>query len=201
MLTSRAEHRVILRHDNADLRLTPIAHELGLIGDEPWTAFSHRREALAAARRHADRTKIPADAVPSTPLPGGATLADALRRPTVGVADVLARFPSETDPEIAARAEIEIKMDGYVRRQKLAIDRALRDEAVELPSGLDYAAVRALSHEAREKLDRTRPRTLGAAARIPGMTPADIALLSVHVHRLGMARPAQPPAERVAAPA
>ena len=75
-------------------------------------------------------------------------------------------------------------MDGYVRRQKTAIDRAARDEAVALPRDLDYAAIRALSREAREKLDRTRPRTLGAAARIPGISPADVALVSVHVHRL-----------------
>ncbi|HEY0394000.1 MAG TPA: tRNA uridine-5-carboxymethylaminomethyl(34) synthesis enzyme MnmG [Candidatus Elarobacter sp.] len=201
MLTSRAEHRVILRHDNADLRLTPIAHDLGLIGDDAWTAFSRRREALAATRRHADRTKVSADAVPGTPLPAGATLADALRRPTIGIAEVLALFPPGTDPEVATRAEIEIKMDGYVRRQQLAIDRAARDEAVTLPADLDYAAVRALSRVAREKLERARPRTLGAAARIPGMTPADIALIGVHVHRLGAARPSDLPVGRAAAPA
>jgi tRNA uridine 5-carboxymethylaminomethyl modification enzyme len=102
----------------------------------------------------------------------------------VTVADVLDRFPADIDPGIAARVEIELKMDGYVRRQQVAIERAGRDEAVALPAGLDYAAVRALSREAREKLDRVRPRTLGAAARIPGITPSDVALVSVHVHRL-----------------
>ncbi len=95
----------------------------------------------------------------------------------------LTAFPPGTDPEIAARVEIEIKMAGYVRRQQAAIDRAARDEAVALPADLDYAAIRALSGEAREKLERTRPRTLGAAARIPGITPTDVALLSVHLHR------------------
>ncbi|HYW52770.1 MAG TPA: hypothetical protein VE826_02305, partial [Dongiaceae bacterium] len=99
-------------------------------------------------------------------------------------AGVLDRFPAATDPEVAARVEIELKMDGYVRRQQLAIDRAGRDEAVRLPADLQYAAIRALSREAREKLERARPRTLGAAARIPGITPSDLALVSVHVHRL-----------------
>ena len=197
MLTSRAEHRVLLRHDNADLRLTPIARDLGLIDDETWSAFTARRDALAQARRHADQTRIGADALAASPdtdaaagrnaersLPQGATLADALRRPDVTVADVLNRFPAEIPREIAARAEIEIKMEGYVRRQQEAIDRAARDEAVALPPDLDYTTIRALSREAREKLERARPRTLGTASRIPGITPADVALVAVHVHRL-----------------
>jgi tRNA uridine 5-carboxymethylaminomethyl modification enzyme len=201
MLTSRAEHRVILRHDNADLRLTPIARDLGLIGDEAWTAFVHRREALHSARRHAETTRLPADAIAGTTLPPGATLADALRRPDVRVADVLDRFPPAIDREIASRVETEIKMDGYVRRQQLAIDRAARDESVCLPADLDYRSIRALSREAREKLDRARPRTLGAATRIPGITPADVALVSVHVHRIAAQRAAEAAKERAVAPA
>jgi tRNA uridine 5-carboxymethylaminomethyl modification enzyme len=192
MLTSRAEHRVVLRHDNADLRLTPIARSLGLIDDEAWAGFSRRSEALAFARRHAETTRlIPRTAGPAT-LPAGSTVADALRRPDLTIADLLDRFPPATDPEIAARAEVELKMDGYVRRQQLAIDRAARDEAVLLPPDLDYAAIPALSREAREKLDRARPRTLGAAARIPGITPSDVALVSVQVHRLTATRAATP---------
>jgi tRNA uridine 5-carboxymethylaminomethyl modification enzyme len=190
MLTSRAEHRVILRHDNADLRLTPLGRAAGLIDDEAWEAFSRRRSALESARRHAEATRLAPDALAGIVLPPGATLAGALRRPDVTVADVADRFPAGTETEIAARAEIELKMDGYVRRQQAAIDRAARDEGIGVPLDLDYSAIRALSREAREKLERARPRTMGAAARIPGITPADVALVGVYVHRAGAAEPA-----------
>jgi tRNA uridine 5-carboxymethylaminomethyl modification enzyme len=187
MLSSRAEHRVVLRGDNADLRLTPIGREIGLVDDRAWEAFCLRRDGVAAGRRAAEATRLGAVPAGRSILPVGATLADALRRPDVTIADVLEHFPAETDPEIAARVEIELKMDGYVRRQQLAIERAARDEAVVLPDDLDYGAIRALSLEGREKLHRVRPRTLGAASRIPGISPADLALLGVHLHRRTLA--------------
>jgi tRNA uridine 5-carboxymethylaminomethyl modification enzyme len=112
-------------------------------------------------------------------------IADALRRPELTHADLApGTFPDEFPVGIVERIEIETKMDGYVRRTEIAVNRAARDEAVVLPADLDYTAIRALSREAREKLERMRPRTLGAAARVPGLTPTDIALLGVHLHRL-----------------
>jgi len=187
MLTSRAEHRVMLRHDNADLRLTPVGRDVGLIDEDAWSAFEQRRDALAGGVRFAESARIGPARIGRDDLPAGATLADALRRPDIGVDDVRRHFPPATEDDVAARVEIEIKMDGYVRRRRKAIDRAARDEAVALPSDLDYDAVPALSREGREKLARIRPRTLGAASRIPGITPTDVALVSVHLHRLILA--------------
>lgn len=183
MLTSRAEHRVILRHDNADLRLTPIGRDIGLVGDREYEAFNARRTALKLAQGLAERTRVGALRVgPSTMAPGS-TIADALRRPELSFADVANRFPQTISAEIGERTHIEIAMAGYVRRAQLAIERAAGDEAKLLPETLDYLAIPQLAREAREKLTRVRPRTLGAAARIPGITPADLEILRVLVHR------------------
>src|SRR5581483_2958534 len=183
MLTSRAEHRVVLRHDNADLRLTPLAREAGLIDDAGWEAFRRRRDALEAARRASQTARLSAASATALDVAPGTTIAQALRRPDVRIEMIAGEIPGGADRETATRLEIELKMEGYVRRQDGAIARAARDEAIQLPVDLDYGRIRALSREAREKLDRVRPRTLGAAARIPGLTPADLALLGVHIHR------------------
>jgi tRNA uridine 5-carboxymethylaminomethyl modification enzyme len=182
MLTSRAEHRVLLRHDNADLRLTPAGRENGLVGDAQWEAFLRRRSQLEAGRRKAENTRIGADCIGGERFPPGQTLADALRRPALGFSDVAERFDPPLNPEIGERVAIELKCEGYVRRQELAIERATKSENVTIPPDFDYGAIAALSREAREKLGKRRPRTLGMAGRIPGITPSDVAIVGVFLH-------------------
>src|SRR5579862_2227269 len=183
MLTSRAEHRIVLRHDNADLRLTPIGRAIGLVADEAWESFELRRERLNAARKRAETTRFGATELGGERLPAGSTLADALRRPTLTFDAVAERFDPPLEREIGERIAIEIKCEGYVRREQLAIEKAARAEAVTIPDELDYASIHALSREAREKFEKQRPRTLGMAARIPGITPSDVAIVALYVHK------------------
>jgi tRNA uridine 5-carboxymethylaminomethyl modification enzyme len=183
MLTSRAEHRVILRHDNADTRLTPIGREMGLVHDAAWDAFEGRQHALHTAISRAERSRVGAGSIKDQTFDAGATLADALRRPTLEFGDIADRFEPALGSEIGERAAIEIKVAGYVRRQEIAIEKAAKTERIEIPESFDFREIRALSREAREKLSAQRPRTLGAAGRIPGVTPADVAILGLFVHR------------------
>jgi tRNA uridine 5-carboxymethylaminomethyl modification enzyme len=146
---------------------------------------------LATAAAGARRVKVGGRTIGVAVMPPGATVADVLRRPDVRYADVAAELPA-VSTETGERLEIEIKMAGYVGRQEAAIARAATDEAVLVPAEFDYRAVAALSLEARDKLSRVRPRTLGAAGRVPGITPADLAVLSVVLHRRGAIRVAVP---------
>ncbi len=186
MLTSRAEHRVVLRHDNADVRLTPLGRAIGLVDDAAWEAFVRRREALLAGKAAAESTRLGVSVVGEQRFEAGSTIADALRRPQVRFDDVAPRFDPPVAPEIGERVAIEIKCEGYVRREELAIERAGKDERIAIPADFDYRAISALSREAREKLTERRPRTLGVAARIPGITPSDVAIVGLFVHRLSV---------------
>ncbi len=183
MLTSRAEHRIVLRHDNADLRLTPIGRAVGLVDDKAWEAFERRRDDLRLARKRADATRLGSVAIGAERFDAGETIADALRRPQLGFEQVADRFEPRLDPEIGLRLAIEVKCEGYVRREELAIERAARAERVTIPLDFDYEEIRALSREGREKFARQRPRTLGMAARIPGVTPSDVAILALFVYK------------------
>lgn len=176
MLTSRAEHRVVLRHDNADLRLSPLGHALGLLGADDYERFRERRDAHERAHERVRVTRMPRVAGVA-----GRSVADYLRRPEVAFTDV-ARLVPEIAPQILERVEIDLKLEGYVGRAQTAIARAARDESTALPADFDYAQIRQLSREAREKFARHRPRSLGAAARIPGITPADIGILTIVLH-------------------
>jgi len=170
MLSSRAEHRVILRHDNADLRLSEIGHDIGLLSPDAYGEFCERRDALAAGMSAAHATRTP-----------HGTVAECLRRPEISADDVADALPiGET---LRERVAIEIKLAGYVKRQEVAIARAARDEDTHVPDDFPYASLGALSREAREKFLRFRPRSLGAAARISGVAPADVAILGIAIQR------------------
>ncbi|WP_291445397.1 tRNA uridine-5-carboxymethylaminomethyl(34) synthesis enzyme MnmG [Desulfovibrio sp.] len=211
MFTSRAEHRLLLREDNADTRLTRIGRELGLVSDEQWRAFCIKQEAAERFREYLGKKRIPGhklpEDAPEAQLPVGKTLAEALKRPDVDLDSLEAMLTAtqhealaETGADLAAAraaagtgacesVQTEIKYEGYLARQRELIARSAKLEATALPPQLDYAKVAGLSHEVVEKLDRVRPCSLGQAGRISGVTPAAVACLEVHLHKLGLLRP------------
>ncbi|MCB1919575.1 MAG: tRNA uridine-5-carboxymethylaminomethyl(34) synthesis enzyme MnmG [Candidatus Competibacteraceae bacterium] len=194
MFTSRAEHRLLLREDNADLRLTEIGRGLGLVDDERWQAFETKREAIeqesqrlrALWVRPSELAESDAQRVLQGALARESRAAELLRRPEVtyaGLMSLSGMGPGVADPQVAEQVEIQAKYAGYIDRQRQEIERQRRHEELTLPADLDYASVHGLSREVREKLDRHRPRTLGQANRVPGVTPAAISLLLIHLKR------------------
>ncbi len=194
MFTSRAEYRLQLREDNADLRLTGIGRDLGLVDDARWQRFARRRDAVAAETgRLRDLWASPNNAAGREAVAAlGIVLSressglDLLRRPELDYAKLtsLAAFaPAVDDASVAEQVEIEAKYSGYLERQRGEIARSLRHEDTAIAAGFDFGQVRGLSAEARQKLERVRPQTVGQAQRIPGMTPAAISLLLVHLAR------------------
>ncbi len=192
MFTSRAEYRLQLREDNADLRLTEAGRRLGVVDDSRWAAFCAKREAieLDTARwksAWARPAGIPLEAQVAAlgrPLECEHSLFDLLRRPDVSYASLRGWVPgSSDDPEVSRQVETSAKYAGYIDRQKLEIERQLSHETSVIPTDLDYSSVRGLSKEAQQKLSQQRPETVGQAARIQGITPAAISLLLVHLKR------------------
>jgi tRNA uridine 5-carboxymethylaminomethyl modification enzyme len=194
MFTSRAEYRLMLREDNADLRLTETGRRLGVIEDVRWEAFSRKRDAIAGETERLKSTwvnpriVIAADAerVLGQAIEREYTLFDLLKRPDVGYAG-LASLPGAgdpvADPAVAEQVEIQAKYAGYIARQQDEVARQKLQEDLRLPADLNYAEVRGLSKEVQQKLDRHKPETLGQASRIQGVTPAAISLLLVHLKR------------------
>ncbi len=194
MFTSRAEYRLLLREDNADLRLTETGRTLGMVDDQRWGAFEAKRNGIVRLQAEISASMVKPnspealkiDGILSTPLQQEATLADLLRRPEVKIchlALISADIVNQSDGQILEQVEIQAKYSGYIERQQTEIDRTRRYENWSLPENFDYINVVGLSNEVREKLCRTRPETLGQAARIQGVTPAAISLLLVHMKK------------------
>jgi len=193
MFTSRAEYRLMLREDNADLRLTERGRELGLVEDERWRAFEAYREQLARLdqqlREHWLRPGSDAAEVLQpclkNPLTREYRFADVLKRPELTIDDLLPFIEHGEDypPAVREQAEVRVKYAGYLDRQQQEIDKASRHEQTLLPDSLDYGEVRGLSNEVSQKLAQHRPATIGQAGRISGITPAAISLLLVHLKR------------------
>jgi len=192
MFTSRAEYRLSLREDNADLRLTAIGRGLGCVDDRRWDAFARKRDAIEAELQRLRSTWVNPKSLPperaietiGQPIEREHSLADLLRRPDVSYDAVVALGGSgAAAPQVAEQVEIQLKYAGYIQRQQAEIARHAHNEQLPLPPDFDYAEVRGLSVEVRQKLSQHRPETVGQAARISGITPAAISLLLVHLKK------------------
>lgn len=197
IMTSRSEYRLVLRQDNADERLTPIGRRVGLVDDLRWENFRQRQEAKKRERKRLKETVLPPTeqlnrllvSCETTPVSTGVRLEDLLRRPQLDyqkLAPVDSQRP-ELDPMVREQIEVEIKYEGYIRRQRAAIDELRRLESRLLPDGIDYSEIKGLRKEAQEKLNRIRPANLGQASRISGVSPADLSVLVVWLGSRGRA--------------
>jgi len=194
MFTSRAEYRLQLREDNADLRLTEKGRELGLVGERRWRAFCEKRESIEAERqrlrgiwvRPASDLAVSLETACGVVVSRESRALDLLKRPEVDyarLAGIDGIGPGVADPRVAEQIEIEERYAGYLTRQQEDIELRQRHEEMRIGEDFDYQRVRGLSAEVREKLERVRPDTLGQASRIPGITPAAISLLLVHLKK------------------
>ncbi len=195
IMTSRSEYRLLLRQDNADARLTPLGHEIGLIDEARYEKFLQKQAAIAAERQRAERTYLsPAQTAPLLaslglpPATGGLSLADLLRRPTLDyakIAPIDTGRPNGLPRAVMQSVEIALKYEGYIRRELAEVGRTAKLERRRIPEGIDYAAIRGLRIEARQKLTAIRPVSIGQASRISGVSPADISVLLVWLEQYG----------------
>lgn len=194
MMTSRSEYRLVLRQDNADLRLTPLGHEIGLISDERYSAFLKKKEQIAQEMARIEEISVHADdkiqsilkKCKTTPLKKGCKMIELLKRPQVTYKDLESVDPDRPDypPEVFEQVEISVKYEGYIARQEQQIKEMRRIERKKIPADLDYSSLKGLRLEAIEKLSKIRPENLGQASRISGVNPADIAALNIILEAL-----------------
>ncbi|KRL47390.1 tRNA uridine-5-carboxymethylaminomethyl(34) synthesis enzyme MnmG [Lacticaseibacillus manihotivorans] len=192
LLTSRAEYRLILRHDNADLRLTDMGRQLGLIPDARYAQFTAKKAAIVAEKARLENTRLKpkdvADFLEAHHMPAlkdGVLASDFLKRPEVTYADLMTIIPAETpvDRYVAEEVEVQIKYAGYIDKEMQSIAKLKRMEAKKIPANIDYEAISGLATEARQKLTKIQPETLAQASRISGVNPADAAILSVYIEQ------------------
>lgn len=196
MMTSRSEYRLLLRQDNADLRLTDIGREIGLVGDEKYARFVHKREQIEAERRRVLATSVPLSdelqdllvSRETSPLKSGVKLEELLKRPQLDYACLAPFDPTRPDypPEVFEQVEIELKYEGYIKRQQAQIREMRRLESKQIPEDICYDTIDGLRLEAREKLGKIRPQNVGQASRISGVSPADISVLLIYLAKEGI---------------
>lgn len=189
MMTSRSEYRLVLRQDNADQRLTPLGRKLGLISDQRWEKFQRKQEQMGAELKRVQSTNLPPSeelnqilvSRGTSPLSTGAKLSDLLKRPQITYEDLtpVDRDRPEYPPAVFENVEIELKYEGYIKRQLADIEEARRLERKRLPEDVDYSQIKGLRLEAGEKLNKVKPENIGQAGRISGVSPADISVLLI----------------------
>ncbi|MCD6548956.1 MAG: tRNA uridine-5-carboxymethylaminomethyl(34) synthesis enzyme MnmG [Thermodesulfobacterium sp.] len=192
MFTSRAEYRLLLREDNADLRLTEIGKKIGLVDDERWSVYLNKKEKLERIKKFLKETKVSPDVVNgylqsigSTPLKSGIKLYELLKRPEVEIKALSELIPDlkEFSDDILSEIETEIKYSGYINKQLKEVEKFKKLESMKLPEDLNYYEIPGLSNEMKEKFSRVRPTSIGQALRIPGVTPAAISAIQIYLKK------------------
>lgn len=194
LLTSRAEYRLLLRHDNADLRLTELGHEIGLISDERYAKFLAKKAEIASEKERLAQIRIkPNEAIDAyieahgdRPLKDGVLASEFLRRPYVSYEDLLQFIPAPAKPldrRVIEQVEIQYKYEGYIKKEDAKVEKLKRMEAKKIPARINYNAIEGLATEARQKLTKIQPETLAQASRISGVNPADISILAVYIEQ------------------